>query len=152
MMIAVRLRGRIAVASGINDTMSMLRLNRVNHAVLLKETPSNLGMLKKAKDYITWGEVDKELLEKTLSKRARLAGSRKVTEEYLSQNTKYKTFGEIADVISKGEEKLEALGIKPVIRLHPPRKGHEGIKRTFKEGGALGYRGPAINAFIERMI
>ena len=42
-------------------------------------------------------------------------------------------------------------GLKPVFRLHPPRKGYEGIKRSFKEGGALGYRGEKINHLIRRM-
>ncbi|HPP45642.1 MAG TPA: 50S ribosomal protein L30, partial [Methanomassiliicoccaceae archaeon] len=42
--------------------------------------------------------------------------------------------------------------VKPVFRLHPPRQGYEGVKRTFTTGGALGYRGEKINALIERML
>ncbi|RLI23172.1 50S ribosomal protein L30, partial [Candidatus Bathyarchaeota archaeon] len=43
--------------------------------------------------------------------------------------------------------------IKPVFRLHPPRKGFKGkIKKSFKAGGASGYRGEAINELLERMI
>ena len=42
-------------------------------------------------------------------------------------------------------------GLKPLFRLHPPRKGYEGIKRSFKEGGALGYRAEKINALLRRM-
>ncbi|RLF30819.1 MAG: 50S ribosomal protein L30, partial [Thermoplasmata archaeon] len=42
--------------------------------------------------------------------------------------------------------------IKPVLRLNPPRKGYEGVKRSFMEGGALGYRGKEINKLIKRMI
>jgi len=42
-------------------------------------------------------------------------------------------------------------GLKPLFRLHPPRKGYEGIKRSFKEGGALGYRADKINALLRRM-
>ena len=152
MIIALRLRGRIGISSKIQDTMDLLRLRKVNHAVLIKDTPSNLGMIKKAKDYITWGEIDKDTMEAMLEKRARLSGNKKLTEEYLSENTKYKTIKELADYLSKGEETLEDLGIKPVLRLHPPKKGHEGIKRSFKEGGALGYRGTEINKFLKRMI
>ena len=43
-------------------------------------------------------------------------------------------------------------GIKPVFRLHPPIKGYEGNKRSWKNGGALGYRGDAINDLIARML
>ncbi|MCK5561102.1 MAG: 50S ribosomal protein L30, partial [Thermoplasmata archaeon] len=41
---------------------------------------------------------------------------------------------------------------KPIIRLHPPRKGYEGIKRAYTVGGALGYRGKKINELLARMI
>ena len=44
--------------------------------------------------------------------------------------------------------------IKKYFRLNAPRKGfgRKGIKHTFKEGGALGYRGQAINDLIKRMV
>ena len=43
-------------------------------------------------------------------------------------------------------------GVKPVLRLHPPVKGYEGNKRSYVNGGALGYRGRDINALIDRML
>jgi large subunit ribosomal protein L30 len=43
--------------------------------------------------------------------------------------------------------------IKPVFRLHPPRKGYKrSIKRSYKAGGVTGYRGEAINDLIKRMV
>ena len=48
--------------------------------------------------------------------------------------------------------KLKTVGIKPIFRLHPPRKGYEGIKRPFTMKGALGNRGDKINNLLERMI
>jgi large subunit ribosomal protein L30 len=42
--------------------------------------------------------------------------------------------------------------IKPVFRLHPPKKGFKGtIKRSYKSGGVTGYRGEDINNLIKRM-
>ena len=41
--------------------------------------------------------------------------------------------------------------MKPVFRLHPPRKGYEGIRHSVNEGGSLGYRGEAINDLAKRM-
>ena len=35
--------------------------------------------------------------------------------------------------------------MKPVFRLHPPRKGYKGIRHSVNEGGSLGYRGEDIN-------
>jgi len=39
-----------------------------------------------------------------------------------------------------------------VFRLNPPKKGYKSIKKSYKEGGALGYRGEKINNLIQRMI
>jgi len=41
--------------------------------------------------------------------------------------------------------------LKPVFRLHPPRKGHKGIKKSFKNGGELGYHGDKINDLLLKM-
>jgi large subunit ribosomal protein L30 len=41
---------------------------------------------------------------------------------------------------------------KHVFRLHPPIKGYEGNKRSFRNGGSLGYRGKEINDLINRML
>ena len=45
-------------------------------------------------------------------------------------------------------------GLKPVLRLHPPRgaKGWGGIKRAYSVGGALGFRGQDIEDLAARMV
>ena len=48
--------------------------------------------------------------------------------------------------------KLVDVGIKPVFRLHPPRKGYEDIRLSFNEGGSLGYRGEEIKDLAKRML
>ena len=53
----VRIRGIIGPNQKIKDTMAMLNLFRKNFCTVIDATPSNMGMVKKAKDYITWGEV-----------------------------------------------------------------------------------------------
>ena len=59
----------------------------------------------------------------------------------------------LAKALLKEEVQFKDIeGIKPVLRLHPPRKGYEGLKRTYREGGALGYRGKDMNDLIEKMI
>jgi large subunit ribosomal protein L30 len=42
--------------------------------------------------------------------------------------------------------------VKPILRLSPPRKGHEGIKHSFTSGGALGERGDRIRDLALRMV
>lgn len=54
----IRIRGGIMVLTSIKDTLKMLNLNKVNTCIILEDTPVNRGMIKKAKDYITWGTLD----------------------------------------------------------------------------------------------
>ncbi|MEN4007216.1 MAG: 50S ribosomal protein L30 [Methanobacteriaceae archaeon] len=152
MIAAIRVRGRTGIKRDISDTLDMLRLTRINHAVLIEETPSYKGMLQKAKDYITWGEVDSETVLKLLSKRGRISGNIKLTEDHLKENTDFSSLEELSRAIVDSGAKLEDSMVKPVFRLHPPRKGYEDIKKTFKESGTLGYRGDNINDLIKKMI
>ncbi|WP_461867045.1 50S ribosomal protein L30 [Thermococcus sp.] len=149
----IRIRGRVGVKRAVRDTLAMLRLHKVNHLVIVDENPTYNGMIQKVKDYITWGEINAETLAKLIKKRGRLTGNRKVTEEYVQEKLGM-SIEEFAEKVIKGEMKLSDLpNLKPVFRLHPPKRGFKGSKkRTFKEGGALGYRGEAINELIEKML
>lgn len=150
---AVRVRGTVNIRKDIKDTMNMLRLTRVNHCVILPEDAPTEGMLQKAKDYVTWGELKPEIMAKLLLKRGRLQNGMNITDSYVKKNTDYKSLIAFTKAVCEGKEKFTNLeAVKPVIRLHPPIKGYEGIKRSFVEGGALGYRGDKINDLVDRMI
>lgn len=149
----IRVRGSVNVKSDIKSTLKMLRLNRINHCVLLPKTESYSGMLQKVKDYVTWGEIAPQTLAKMIIHRGKLIGDKKISDKYIKANTKYKSIMSLAKAIAEGETKYQDLkDIKPVIRLHPPRKGYRGVKKSYKLGGALGYRGEDINKLIDRMI
>ena len=149
----IRVRGNINVRKTISDTLKILRLNRINHCVIIPESMEYKGMLKKAKDYITWGEVDEKLLNDLLSSRGRLVGDVPISDKYIKSNSKFKSIKHFSSEILKGNARLTDLkSMKPVLRLPPPQKGYEGIKRTYTIGGALGYRGEKINDLIRRMI
>jgi large subunit ribosomal protein L30 len=104
--------------------------------MLIHENASYQGMLQKVKDFVTWGEVNKKSVEKLLSARAGLQGSQ---------------LKETVDQLMKGEIRLKDITSLP-LRLHPPIKGYEGVKRPYKLGGALGYRGKDINDLLGRML
>lgn len=116
---AILLRSRINVDRNIMDTLNSLNLLNKHVCVLVAE--ANEGMLRSAKDFITYGEIDAE------------------TEKLLLEKRGVKT----ADGKLKG-----------FFRLHPPVGGYErkGIKTSFANGGALGYRGDKINDLIKRML
>ncbi|UCD92461.1 MAG: 50S ribosomal protein L30 [Methanobacteriota archaeon] len=150
---AVRVRGTVNIRKDIKDTLQMLRLNRVNHCVILPNDPPTEGMLRKVKDYITWGELKPEVLAKLILKRGRLEDGTGIKDSYVKKNTKFGSIIAFAKAVCEGKQKFTDLKlVKPVIRLHPPIKGYEGVKRSFIEGGALGYRGDNINELLDRMI
>lgn len=153
MIAAIRVRGSVHMREEIEKTLKLLRLTKANHLVLLPEREEVKKMLNKAKDYITWGEISKETLEKLLEKRARRVGNRRLSPEFLREHS-IKSFRELADKVQAEPKILESLNIKPVFRMRPPSKGYErkGIKKSFAIGGALGYRGGRINELIERML
>jgi len=149
----VRVRGVSDINKKIKETMNMLRLQKNCHATLMDDRPAYLGMLRKAQNYLTWGEISKETLALLLAKRGRLVGDTKLTDEY-AQKAGKKSLDELADAIVKGEMDFRSLpSIKPVFRLHPPSKGFKGkVKQSFTSGGVTGYRGEAINGLLEQMM
>jgi len=148
----VRVRGTINVRKDIEDTLRMLNLERNCHATLIDDRPSFLGMLRKTQNVVTWGEVSKETIALLLRKRGRTVGNRKLTDEYVKK-IGYDSIDALAEAIYNLKVELKDLpGVKPVFRLHPPRKGYKGtVKKSYSTGGETGYRGEAINELIRRM-
>lgn len=149
----IRVRGTINVRREISDTLRMLHLVRNCHATLIDNRPSYLGMLQKVHNYVTWGEVSKEVIVLLLRERGRLIGNRRVTDEY-AQKIGFKSIDDLAEAIYNLKVEFQKLpDIKPVFRLHPPSGGYGGsIKKSYKAGGVTGYRGEAINDLLKRMI
>lgn len=152
MYAVVRLRGQVNVRYTIEDTMKMLRLHKINHCVLVPETSNYKGMVQKVKDYVAYGKVDAKALAELLENRGRLEGGIRLTEEYVRENTEYDSIETFAKAVLEEKATLKDIPkLKPVFRLHPPRKGHAGIKRTVKEGGVLGNHGEDINVLLHKM-
>ena len=132
LLAAIRVRGRVGVRQSISETLDRLNLRRVNNLSLLYGTKSNIGMIAKCSDFITYGEISQEVLENLLQKK-----EIKASKEDIS-------------AISSGKKKVSELARMP-IRLHPPRHGYEAVKRSYANKGSLGYRGDKINDLIKRM-
>lgn len=149
MLAIIRVRGKIGINKDIEDTIQMLNLTRANHCVIKKESETLKGMLYKAKDYLTWGEIDSKTLKRLLEKRAKVYKEDKL----LDFNDVYKTDDVLNDVL-EGKKSFKDLNLKPVVRLKPPSKGYDraGIKKSFTVGGALGYRKEKINDLLNKML
>lgn len=68
---AIRIRGLVNIKKTVEDTLKMMRLYKRNYCVVLENKPVVVGMLKKAKDYITWGEIDDNTLKLLIEKRGK---------------------------------------------------------------------------------
>ena len=119
----VLIRGYIGMHRTVKDALYTLKLRKKHTCVVLIDNPSNRGMLNKVKDYVTYGEIDDSTIKELVAKRGK------------------------EDAANKGRT-------KPFFELPPPRGGFErkGIKISFRDGGALGYRADKINVLIRKMI
>lgn len=149
----IRLRSNINVRHDMRITLDSLNLTRVNHATVVPDTPAFRGMVQKVKDLVTFGTVDAEALKDLLEKRGRIDGGVPLTDAHLAEHSDHKSIADYANALAAGEARLgDVPGVKPLLRLAPPRKGHEGIKHSFRSGGALGDRGDQIGRLAERMV
>jgi len=153
LLVVVRIRSSIGLRREVKETLTILNLSRVNHAIVIDNRDSYRGMLQTAKDALTWGEIDAPTFTRLLRKRGRLTGNKHLTDEYIAKKTAYKSIDEYAAALVALKENLSTLPkLKKVFRLHPPSKGYQGsIKRTFQQKGELGYRGTEINSLVQRM-
>ena len=137
---AIRLKGEIGMNHEIKTSLSNLRLHKKNYCVVVPNTSSYLGMLQKIKDVVTWGEINDETFNLVVEKRGEEFKGREIDKHkkitykdfFVFNNKKYKKY----------------------FRLNSPAKGYgrKGLKYSFKNGGALGYRGNKINDLIKRML
>ncbi|MFC7008273.1 50S ribosomal protein L30 [Halalkalicoccus salilacus] len=139
MQAVVQIRGDVNMNYEVEDTLSMLNLHRVNHCALVPEHETFRGMITKVNDYVAYGEPSQEVVETLIQKRAEPAeGSDTIDDEWLAENTEYESVEALATALLDEETTLREQGLTPVLRLHPPRGGHKGIKHPTKEGGQLG--------------
>ena len=140
MIIAIRISGMVNMTAKMQETLHRLRIRRKYSAVLLKPSKDNLKILKKARNHIAYGDIDKETLSLLIQKRA------------LPKNKQKKLSTEkIIEEIDKKDS--AAWEIKPFFRLHPPRggidaKNHFGTSRK----AVLGDNKEKINELVRRML
>ena len=134
LLAVIRVRGRVKVRQSIVETLNRLNLKRVNNLVLIYANKSNIGMINKCVDFVTFGEIETPVLEKLLQKKG------------------IETKKELIEEITKGKKGMRDIEVETPMKMHPPKHGYEGTKVSFNAGGALGYRGADINELIKRMM
>lgn len=140
MLIVIRISGLVGMDREENEALFRLRLRRKYSAVLVKPTPENMKLLQFLRNFVAYGDVTKETLALLIQKRG--------------QPVKKGTRIDAKAVVESLEHKsLEALGLKPFFRLHPPRGGIDAKKHfgTTKKA-VLGDNKAAINDLVRRML
>jgi large subunit ribosomal protein L30 len=138
----VRVRGRRKIAPRIVKSLELLRLERPNHCVLVEDSPQYLGMLEQVKDYVAYGPVAEETIERLLEKRGRKG------KVMLKTALKEDGLKKAAKEIFSGKKTADFAN--PVFRLNPPSRGYKDIKRSYPQGD-LGKRGE-MDSLLRRMI
>ncbi len=139
MICLIRIRGEVGVRREVEETLNRLRLKKKYSCVVITNPKEEqLGMIKKVKDFIAFGEINSSMFEKLLEKRAQ------PVDKVKKINPK-----EAAKEIEKGK-KYEDLNLKPFFRLHPPRGGIKS-KESYPRG-VLGNHKDKINELLERML
>jgi large subunit ribosomal protein L30 len=153
MRAVVQIRGEVNMQGDTRDTLSMLNLHRVNHCTFVPEDPSHRGMVDKVNDYVAHGEPSVEVVETLLRRRAEPAeGDADITDEWVASHTDHGDVAALAAALHDEETTLAEQGLSPVLRLHPPRGGHDGVKQPAADGGQLGkHTTENIDTLLEAM-
>jgi large subunit ribosomal protein L30 len=138
----VRIRGIRNIKPDLSRTMDMLNLSKPHYCTIVEDTPQNMGMVRKVKDYVTFGSVSEETIFMLLSKRGE-KGSKRLKELFNEAAIK-----KASSEIFTGKSLREYAD--PVFRLSPPRGGTKNIKMAYPLG-ALGARDD-IDSLIRRMV
>jgi len=147
----VRVRGTIHARRDIVETLRFLHLTRPNHATVVPEAPSFRGMLTTVQGYVTWGEADPATVGLLLEQRGETAQGHRLTAATVGEVGKDAQLPELARSVA--EHGLPTVkGLQPLFRLKAPKGGWRSTKKPFAHGGALGYRGRAINDLVRRMV
>ncbi len=135
LLVAVRIKGSVGLDDEKRRTLKYLRLGRVHTAVLLPDTPSIRGMLRKVERYVTWGNPSLRTIY-TILKRSGL--------ETLGVNS----LESLTEKLAADPTLLKRLNLKPA-RFGPPKGGYRRtIKRPYRYKGEYGVRDKAIDQLV----
>jgi len=155
MQAVVQLRSSVHMDGDVEDTLGMLNIHTVNHATFVPETDTYRGMITKVHDHVAHGEPSVETVALLLARRGEPledGADADVDDEWVAEHTGYDDVDALAEALADEETTLQAEGLAPTLRLHPPRGGHDGIKHPTVEGGQLGTHSTEdIDALLEAM-
>lgn len=146
----IRVRGTIHARHDIRETLEFLHLTRPNHATIVPESSEFRGMLSRVQGYVTWGEAEPATVTELLQRRGTSPEGGLLLTKTAGTPPAAGSMESLASaVLERGLSR--APGVRPMFRLKAPDGGWRSTKRPFSLGGALGYRGRAINELARKM-
>ncbi len=139
MILVIRISGAVDNKKEIEETLFRLRLRKKYTAALILPTENNLKILKKLRNHIAYGDINKETLLMLIEKRG-----------VFISNSKKGISEKIIEQLEKNPLKSD---IKPFFRLHPPRGGIDSKKHFgVSKKAVLGDNKEKINELARRML
>ena len=71
MIAIIRIKGRIDIPQDIDETLNRLRLKKKHACVVLKESGEIEGMIKKVRNFVAYGKLNKETFISLVEKRGK---------------------------------------------------------------------------------
>jgi len=139
MILVIRIGGLVDMTREFEEMLFRFRLRRKYSAVLMQPTVLNIKILKKLRNHIAYGEINKETMKELIEKRGiSLDKSKKINPE------------KVMDQLEKNPLNSD---IKPFFRLHPPRGGIDSKKHFgVSKKAVLGDNKDKINDLVRRML
>jgi large subunit ribosomal protein L30 len=138
MICVIRIRGQVGINKDVKETLDRLMLRKKYSCIVINPTKEQFGMIKKIRNFVAFGEIKKDVLEKLIEKRGQLINKEKKIDAKKA-----------VEELEEGK-KYEKLNLKSFFRLHPPRKGIKS-KLHFPKG-VLGNNKEKINELVKRML
>ncbi len=71
MIVVIRIKGRVGLRRDINETLDRLRLRKKYSCVVLNGSKEEMGMVKKLRDFVAYGEISNEVYKELVKQRGR---------------------------------------------------------------------------------
>jgi large subunit ribosomal protein L30 len=136
MILILRVAGKAAIKSSIEETLRRLNIHRKLACTLIsREDEVKCGMLRLVRDYVAYSEVSDDLAKEIIAKRGQSIDGKPVKDS-----------AKALDSIKKGK-----WTIKKFFRLHPPRGGFKKSTKLHAPKGVLG-ENKDLDKLILRML
>ena len=71
MIAVIRIKGQVGVEKDVKETLYRMKIRRKYACVILEPTKINLGMIKKVRNFVSYGEISKEIHDELVKKRGK---------------------------------------------------------------------------------